>query len=403
MSQVTTEAPAAPTVSPVLAPATSTDPRSGDGSTSRPAGPENITGADLRADFAKRRQARRAPAPAAQSQQGTPAKPVTEEGAAVPAAADTGTSPTESNATSTPPADGAVIDALTQPAPTDTPDPQHESQPAETGEPDLEAILDDPENLSEDAIKGIRDKSIRRLVGRIHKLTARLKAAEKPGAQANEPAQQAVANGDPELAPLDQRMAEIQEAMTWALANRDGGEWVDGQGKTRTLTPAQVEMILVNGPAQLAAMSGKKAVREETLRQQREQSSRAAFQAAVQAHPWLGKQDSEEYAQAAAVLQQAPYLQQHPEWPMWLADAIEGRKARLSREAGPQVKPTAARPVPPRVPPPAASAAPRIDPTQKALAEAEAAFEKSGDSNDHKRVLALRLQVKRRMAAALPQ
>lgn len=388
--------------------------RSGNGSgASRPAASENISGAELRAVFAKDRQARRSPASAAQaSNQGTPAKPTPakQADAASPAAPKPKAGSIESHATSSPEGEESVIDALTQPPATETtPDttgappavdaetaPSQTAAPAASEEPDLEAILDDPEGASEEAIKGIKDKAIRRLLGRIHKLTARLREGERQQASPNEAPREA-AVGDPELTKLNQDIGVVRQAFEWARANRDGGIFTDSNGTVRgEYTADQVEQILANAPAHLADLSARKAVREEGVRQREQQTVKASLDAATKAYPWLGKQDSEEYTQAVAVLHQAPYLKQHPEWPIWLADAIEGRKARMAREAAPAPKLATPRPVPPRIPPPAAAAAPRIDPVAKALNEAEVAYEQSGSADDLKRVMALRRQVKRR-------
>jgi hypothetical protein len=85
---------------------------------------------------------------------------------------------------------------------------------------------------------------------------------------------------------------------------------------------------------------------------------------------------------------------QNPEWLLWLADAVEGRKARLARANGAQ--PAKARPAPPRIPTPAGSAAPRVDAAAKELAEAEAEYERTGSEQALKRVMSLQRAARRR-------
>jgi hypothetical protein len=88
-----------------------------------------------------------------------------------------------------------VIDALTQGAAVEGAQDQTPTAPETAAEPDIDDILDDPESATEEQIKAVKDRSIRKLLSRVHKLTARLKEAERatpaPGKPTQESAGQA--------------------------------------------------------------------------------------------------------------------------------------------------------------------------------------------------------------------
>jgi hypothetical protein len=199
----------------------------------------------------------------------------------------------------------------------------------------------------------------------------------------------------PEVAEISQRLDSVARIMEWLDANPEGGQYADEQGRIiAELTPDQARRALRTGERELARLETQKASRVEHLRHEEAQTRSKAMTDAQAAYPWLGKPESDERAIAAQVLSSAPYIQQHPEWPMWLADAVAGRQARLARASG--AKTGAQRPVPPRVPPPGGAAPSKVDPLVASLAEAEVAFEKSGRQSDYKRMESIRRQLSRR-------
>ena len=401
----TLQAPAAP--APASAPADVTPtPRLGEKSdASRPAASDNLTGAELGAVLARNRRARRDTGAAAQPKPaGTPAtSEPSQPSVPSPSSGDGGESGGETDTThaaSAPTGEASVIDALTQGAAVGGAQDPTPTAPEPAAEPDIDDILDDPESATEEQIKAVKDRSIRKLLSRVHKLTARLKEAERanpaPGKPAQESAGQAPTTGDPHVAALEQNIGLVQNAVEWARANPEGGEFKGRDGRVLgTYSAEQVEQILANAPTQLATLTARLEVRREVAEQAQQQARQASFDAAAKAYPWFATPEAPEYAEALAVIQQAPYLKQHPQWPEWVADAIAGRRARLASATAAAAPKPAARPVPPRVPPPSSSAAPRIDPMKQALADAEAAYAKSGSTDDLKRRESLRRQIRR--------
>lgn len=405
-----TQAPAAPAVITAPVAGVTPDSRSGDGTeSSRPAGPANITGAELSAKLAANRRARRAGGVAEQPKSpGATANQAPTPRKATPATGVSGEAgPDSEHATSPSSGDAAVIDGLANGGAAQNGNSQGtddagtasnaatETPPAETS---LEDLIDDPESATEDQIKAVKDRGIRKLLGRVHKLTARLKEAERgQAAPESDSVGQAPPGSDPRVAQLEQNLNLLRAANQWARSNPEGGEFKGPDGKViGTYTADQVEGILANAPDQIAALTARLEVRQETLQKERLQVTQASLEAATKAYPWLANPESPEYGEALAIIQQAPYLKTHPEWPAWVADAIAGRRARLAQaDAASKSKPLP-RANPPKVPPPSSSAAPRVDPSAKALAEAEAAYSKSGSESDLKVVLRLRRQARTR-------
>jgi hypothetical protein len=425
MSLQTTEAPAATgTQAPTPAAAES---RSSQGSApGRPAVErDRLSGAALRSEFAASRRSKRE---AVQAQKPVATHPVNPD----PAPAS-GESPAPEK-----PAAGQQANATSAPAETETSavaailngEPAAEGEPKEPAEgaeakPGLseeilddpaalealsEEILDDPaalEALSEDQIKAIPNAEMRRLVRRNQRLAARATKAEaklqemqRQAAVAQPAPQHEPASGvefHPEVARIDAKLNQVQRLLDWLDANPDGGDYADDAGGVKaTVSPDQVRRAQRSAVAELARLESQRETRISGLRQQDEQARRQALESAKQAYPWLAKPESDQYALAAQVLASAPFLRQHPEWPIWLADAVEGRMARLARAAAP--KPAAPRPTPPRVPPPGGAQPPKVDPMVAQLAEAEAAFEKSGKASDFKRVETIKRQMRRRVS-----
>lgn len=268
-----------------------------------------------------------------------------------------------------------------------------------------EVDLDDPESieaLTDDQIKAIKDSSTRKLVRRIHRLTARLKEAEarsaKPEAreETREPAPETGDRYDahPRIAPIAGKIANIEAAIEWAEQNPDGGAFKGVDGKTMDFTAEQVANILRKGPRELGRLEAARQVQLEAVKAQESEVQRASVETAKAAYSWLSDKDSEEYRMAAEIARNAPYVTQHPEWLLWVSDAVAGRRARESRAAT-SAQPKA-RSAPPKIPPPTGAAAPRVDAKGKELAEAEAEYERTGSEAALKRVMSLQRALRRR-------
>jgi hypothetical protein len=409
MSQ-TLEAPAAPVAAALPAPAT--DQRSGqDSGISRPADGENQTRAGLRAELTASRRARRGQATVAQPKAGVPAEtrsPASGQPTAAPAEGQATAGTDNSNAAPAPTQGATEAETLQNLATegTETTDAAATATPTTT---DARELLEDPEALealSEEQIKAIKDASIRKLVRRNKRLTAQFREAEaqlakrqdRPEPQEN--GSEAVGSGldsHPGIRQLDQQIAQVDRILAWAEAHPDGGDYQDASGKSLgQYTAEQVSQLARNAQREVRRLEGSRAAKVERLAEEDGQVRAQAVTEARQAFPWYADKTSDEYTQASEILAEAPYLRQHPAWPTWLGDAIEGRKARLAKAASATALKPPARPIPPRVPPPAGSAVPKGDPTAKALAEAEAAFERTGKTDDLKRVQSLKRQMSRR-------
>ena len=382
----------------------------------RPGQGENLSGADVRAAFAASRRARRAPRSDAPSNKGNTAttNPPNPTAEATPApTGDQGTD--DSNLASTPSPEAAEVNALagTAPAADGEESGAGEAASADGVEVDeakaAEELLDDPDaiaEMSEDQIAGIKDRALRKAIRRIHKLTARLRASEaqarpEPKSADAQPAAPVTpgVTGDAEVTRLASRIQTINRALAWARSNPDGGEFTGPDGKViATFDADQTQRLLDAAPSQLAELTTQRALRMDKLANEDRVARQAAYETAKTAYPWLAKQDSDEYAMASRVVQQLPALRQVAEWPMWVADAIEGRKARMARQSQAESPKPTPRPTPPRIPVPTGATAPQGDPMARQLKEAEAKFEQTGRIQDLKRVESLKRQMRRTQA-----
>jgi hypothetical protein len=78
-----------------------------------------------------------------------------------------------------------------------------------------------------------------------------------------------------------------------------------------------------------------------------------------------------------------------PGWRTWVGYAVEGI---LNDQARQQQAARAPRPVPPKVGAPGGNAAPRLDPIERQITEAEAEFKRTGRMQDLTRVESLKRQ-----------
>lgn len=361
---------------------------------------ENVSGADLRAELSAARKARASRASAPQTKpQGKPAPRESATAAETPPAPEAG-STDEPNATSTStPSEDQATPGIAELADA-KPDAVTPETKAETPDFDPEAL----EDLTEEQIAKIANADVRKLLRRNRRLAGKLKALESAQTQqapkepeAKQPEWRA---GDrdplashPQITQLTARIDELDRYVTWAQDNPDGGEYTDDQGKAYAFTREQVRNILNKGQREIVRLETERGLKRRELQGEIDRIQTKSMEEASTAYPWLKDPASDEYAIASQLVQSAPYIRQHPEWPVWLADAVEGRKARLAR-AQAAANPPKPRPTPPKVPAPAGSAAPRVDPMQKALADAEAAFEKSGSTKDLQKVESIKRKLR---------
>jgi hypothetical protein len=358
-----------------------------------PAGPaQNLSSATLAADLANRARARRAAGSAGKSPTpGAKAQPTPEPKATAPAAdADPGSDDT--NAASTPETE-AGLEAETEETTTPA---DAAADPAEAGEVEAEADAEAKPELP---------KAVREMQKRIAKLTAQNKALKAQlGTQPKQGQETPTAvepEGHPELRDLDQQIATYEQHLAWFDENPEGGVYKDASGRElATVAPERVALLRRQTERALAEAQGKRGVRVERLTEAAK-AERARHDAeALKSYPWLANPEAPEFAEAQQILAEMPRsavaaLEAHPQARKLLAWAVTGRRVAAKAAPAPAAQP---RPVPPKVMASASSAAPRATPevsAKRELAEAEAAYEKSGRQQDFQRVQKLRRALKR--------
>lgn len=368
----------------------------------------NLSGVELAAVFAKRRKASRAtPAPA--SEPGATTQPDPASAAAAPAGGGDG-SPDETNAASTPAETGEKAGTV-RAAENAPEEPEAESgaggEPEGGTEPEAAEAAEEPEETE--------PKGVREMRKRIDALTARLRQAEAERdelkAKVSEPKAEpeaALPAGafahDPELRQVSAEIEKWRRAEAWAARNPDGGE-IEVDGKAVSVSAEQAEALRGEAAERLADLRALKAVRERELRKQ-DAEDRARSEAVLKERfPWANDPKSEGSQLMAAVAARVPGVTALPGWRLWLAYAFEGLKADQARQAAGNGKGAggggaaqAPAKAPPKVAVPAGAAGSRVDPLRKQLAEAEAAFEKSGSNADFARVQKLRRAVRAQAA-----
>lgn len=372
---------------------------------------DNLTGAELAAVFAKRRTASRAAsAPGSKSQDAESAQPGASAPAAAPAA-ETKAPPDKSNAGSAPETESDTTTGLSGPEP--EPEPKSSEalgEPEGEGEPGGEADLEpEPEPAEE-------PRSVREMRKRIDTLTARLRQAEaerdelkekvsasQPAEAAQPPATGTVYAHDPELKQIGGEIDKWRRVEQWLARNPAGGEITDGEGKIlHTVSEEQAEALRAEAADKLADLRALKAVRERELKRQDAEDRARSEALLMQRFPWAKDPKAPGSQLMAAIKARVPGIEALPGWRLYAAYAWEGASRDAEKSAGKGPGPNgasgggggggAARP--PKVAVPGGGAGARLDPVRRELAEAEAAFEKSGSTTDLARVQKLRRQLR---------
>ncbi len=255
--------------------------------------------------------------------------------------------------------------------------------------------------------EGKPSKAVRSLQKRIDKLTARNKAYEAKFGPIDGDTAHAVApapaagqvEGHPDLAAIDSELSIYEGHLRWLDEHPEGGEYLTRGGEVlANVPPEKVATMRRAAERKVSELTARRAARAERIEAGMAQQAREFDAQAVERYPWLNNPEAPEHQQAVGVLNELPApvvagLRAHPKARLYLGALVEGMKVLQARKAAP-----APRPTPPKVMGAPATAAPRVSPQdglRKELAEAEAAFEKSGRSTDHKRVLTLRRQLRR--------
>ena len=354
--------------------------------TPAPAGPvaDNLTGAQLLAALRTRSNPR---APSAGAEPAVQTQPVPEAPAAATPVAAAPEDTDNSNAAPTPD-ESATPSVVEADAPSAVPEPAPEATP--------------PPAEPEDGEHGVRA-----LKKRVDTLTAKLRDAERkleeqqrqePAAQVQPPSTTLGTDQfghDPEIAQATAELAKLTNALNWLEENPSGGDLLDEQGAVKaSVTEGEARNLKRQFAEQAAEWRTLRAARVRELRAV-EAQTRAQNEAMIsKTFAWAAQPDSAENKFIRDLERTVPEIRRLPGWKLFAALAVDGYGKLTAPK--PAAKPA---PQPPRIAPPASAAPPRVNGAERKLAEAEAAYEKSGSGNDLKRVLQLRAEARR---AAVP-
>lgn len=225
-----------------------------------------------------------------------------------------------------------------------------EAQPAEeTVEAESDNSESDAHSQSEEEVEQ-EPEEVRGVQKRIDKLTARAKEAEERANavfQENEAIKQRLQELEQKVtepAPVqsgDNRFIDVWDAeklkhekaiaynlVEWCEDNRDGVE-VNGT----EYTADQIRAIRKNAKRSLDIQIPEREAFLAHYNQVKPQVEAA--------YPFWKDRSSTEYTEAQQILRVLPQLKTHPEYQVWIGDALEGRKARLNKQSEKKVPVTA--------------------------------------------------------------
>lgn len=344
---------------------------------------QNLSKDMLAADLAQRSRARKSAATAAQPKTGDQPKPTQSQ--------ESAEAPTETLEAAT---DNSQATSL----PASADESEVESNAATEGAAENGEVGD---GASEDQETAKESKAIRDMRKRIAKLTARNKDLEaKLNAPATKTPDAATQQGSSELSAIDEQIAIHEAHLSWFDQNPEGGTYKDADGRVvAEVPPERIPLLRRQTERRIAELQGSRAAKQERLEAEAKAERQRQDAEAIQAFPWLNDAEAPEFQEAQELLATLPMtavrsLEALPNARKLLAYAVLGKRSVASA-----AKPASSqRPTPPKVFSAAASAAPRSNPgdaVRRELAEAEAAYEKSGRQTDYTRVLKLQRQIAR--------
>jgi hypothetical protein len=337
----------------------------------------NLSGAELAAAFSRARRAASA----------TPAPPVT------PAP--------EQPVSETAPVETPVAEAVVE-TPTDT---NTASTPAAEDEAIAPAADEAPATAGEDA--PAHSETIAAMKARIDKVTARYRETERerdalkeklanleatPATPAPAAAPALEFGHDPEVRTLSQKIAELKAQANWLEENPNGGDVLNAKGEVLTTVPLEdarrLKGLVADDLSDARVTLG---VRKNELRTLHQREVAQAEQLTAAHFAWVKEPESKGNQFIANLAARVPEIQRMPGWRLAAAAAFE-KLTELAAKAQGQTAPKGP-PKPPKIGPPSGASVPRVNGKQKALAEAEAVFAKTGRAPDFKRVLSLRREL----------
>jgi hypothetical protein len=311
------------------------------------------------------------------------------------------------------------------------PEGHQDGQPEGTIEADGAApegadLVEQEQEQEQEQEAEVLPKSVKELQARVNKLTARAKTAEARLAELQGTGGRGQETGgsgaratgvSPELQAIEGQLAVFREALEFAEANPDGGEYTDpATGRKTFYDAARVRTIRRNAEEGRQLALSDKAALTRQAQAEFAQVRQADQQAAIKAYPWLAKKpealtetEAQMVGEFQEILRMQPNLKQAPDYVSWIADAVAGRQARLARGQGSGVrgqlvpnpnerKPAGGSRIPPQVVTRTAAAAPKVNPAQAAVKAADDQFRKTGNAKDYAKLLSAQAAARRQAA-----
>ena len=348
---------------------------------------DNLSLADLAQSMTAKRAKRPAPPAATAPAPQTPPA----EAQSIPPAQPTGQAPA---APIPPQPSPAAVEAAPEADETNPTDPYADPAAPEAADPnappadpatEVEAAPTLPKELAEFLADAKTGKAPKELARRVHKLVDQRDTERNTRLAAEQRAQQLEAelkdaretkanvvplpgagvDAHPQLQQLHQQIEQLNGLIGWTRQNQLGGTLGEGD-QARDYDAAAVQAMQQNAQDRKAELIAERTGLRQQLQARHQQQEAAWDQAAVSAYPWLADAQSEEFKMAKEIATAAPWIRQHPSWPMRIGDMVAGARARMARKPANQPVLPTRKPAPAREPTPQAgrpaAAAPRVSP-----------------------------------------
>ena len=197
---------------------------------------------------------------------------------------------------------------------------------------------------------------------------------------------------DPEIKQLSAQLDKVKASLDWLRRNPDGGEILNAKGDvTLTVSADEAAEYRAQYEEQANELRVLRSVRSRELKAQTDSIRAQANQILTQRFEWAKDEASPQMENIRQIEGMVPEITRLPGWKLLVAHGLEGLAAAAKNGAPAKAKTQS----PPKVAVPQGQAAPKQDQGQKALRDAEAAFAKSGRSEDWVRVQSMRRALRR--------
>lgn len=298
-----------------------------------------------------------------------------------------------------------------------------DGDPGEGGEDGEEQVSVEPQkakaNLPDELVQAIReaglDGGLEKLTVRLHKVVddrdqqrnqrlalqeqleeaqAKIRELEGGGAKpaGRKPTSDREMAGHPEMVEIDTTIDTSERLIRWARQHPDGGPLPVEGGETVDVDEDTVQVILDTENRKLAQALAKREVRLESLKARAAEEEKKAVERAREIYPWLADPKSEEFKLGVECVESfSGGIQSNPDWRLWIADAVAGRRARLAagkvKATSPGLSPRREAPASEPTHQPSTPGARRAGASSDDLEEATEAYQKTGSVNAFARML----------------